>query len=186
MPNKFAQLLVTMLLTALLASNSYAIGGVMLGAGPAGSADIMNVRLGLIKDWVRPLHVGNNWEIGGYWDLGLYAMHRSNDPDYGNSNNLLAISFAPMFLFEKTTPMLDDIWPYLELGVGVAQVSKRSIADRDLGTNFQFEDKLGFGFRFGDCQQYDLSYKVVHFSNLYIGNKNNGINLHVFALTHRF
>lgn len=173
-----------MILFATSVATAGVIDGISCGTGPKGAAGTRALRLGLAKTWDSEWAIVNSWNLNGYWDLGFYALRRSSKEDVATNNKLLGVSLAPMFRFERVDPLWANQWPYIEVGVGIAQLSKRTIGLRELGTNFQFEDKLGFGLRFGHALQYDLSYKIVHFSNFYLGHKNHGINLHLFSLSY--
>lgn len=168
------------------AGNIHALDGISIGSGPAGAAGINSIHFGLEKTWTKQWFEDCPWNVRGYWDLSFYTMRRPHKENFETNNKIQAIAVAPVFRFYKTEPVLQSKVFYIELAVGLAQMNKRSIGQRELGTNFQFEDRLGVGLRFGKQKQYDLNYRVVHFSNAYIGHKNHGINLHLLSINYWF
>jgi lipid A 3-O-deacylase len=155
--------------------------GVSIASG-YGVANIIPLRIGGQKSWDQEWFKNCSWYIKGYWELSYY--HLSGKKGYStNSNSKLdAVAFAPVFRFTSHTPWAHDVYTYVEFAIGVSQLSKREIGGRWLGEKFSFEDRLGFGVRFGANQQFDINYRVVHFSNGYIGNYNNGLNLHMITI----
>lgn len=168
------------------AGNIHALDGISIGSGPAGAAGINSIHFGLEKTWTKQWFEDCPWNVRGYWDLSFYTMRRPHKENFETNNKIQAIAISPVFRFYKTEPVLQSKVFYIELAVGLAQMNKRSIGQRELGINFQFEDRLGAGLRFGKQKQYDLNYRVVHFSNAYIGHKNHGINLHLLSINYWF
>jgi lipid A 3-O-deacylase len=68
--------------------------------------------------------------------------------------------------------------PYVEAGIGVALFDSTEMEDNDLGSSFQFEDRLGLGVRFANQE---VGIRAIHYSNAGIKQPNDGIetyNLH--------
>jgi lipid A 3-O-deacylase len=159
--------------------------GISLAAGH-GLANIVPVRIGFQKAFEKEIHTDHFWPIWAYWEGALYSMNGKACPKRpGSHKHLYAAVLAGALRFERQEP-LSRLFPYVELGIGVSWVNHREIGGRDLGTPFLFEDRLSFGVRFGENRQYDLSYRLVHFSNAYMGPCNHGINLHMVALGYWF
>jgi lipid A 3-O-deacylase len=71
--------------------------------------------------------------------------------------------------------------PFIEAGIGVAVFADTQIEDRDLGSMFQFEDRLGVGLRFG--RGHTLGLRAIHYSNAGIKTPNDGVE--VYSLYYR-
>ena len=162
------------------------VNGVSLSSG-VGVCRITPLRVGLQKDFVQHWcrAEDDKWPITGYWELSFYHLRGKVGHKLGSHDQLNAVTFAPVFRLQH----LDNdqgIVPYLELGIGLSWFSRKEIKGRELGLNFQFEDRCSIGVRFGNHQQYDIAYRVVHFSNAYIGPCNHGLNIHFITLGYWF
>lgn len=120
--------------------------------------------------------------MNGYWQLSatnVRAKHATTN------NKITGVSGAYVFRFEEIQLCSPDM-PYAELGIGGALFNKKKFAGRNLGANTLFEITFGLGYRFGVCRQYDLGYKLVHFSNGYLARQNDGLNLHMLSFNYWF
>jgi lipid A 3-O-deacylase len=163
---------------------AYATHGTSISYG-SGVTGLKAFRVSIQKTWDKTWDIKHSWKLQGYWKLSTYHMQRSTQNDEYN-NKLTILALTPVFRFYKPTQVLQHQNIYIEFAIGAAQFNKRSISTRELGTNFQFEDRLGFGMQFGKRKQYDIEYRVLHFSNAYIGNKNHGINLQMLYFNYWF
>jgi len=169
----------------LFIGNVNALDGISISNG-IGVANLKIWRVSVEQTWQKKWTTKGPWYVTGYWDLSFYKMKRKNGEEIAMNNNIAAVALAPVFRFYRIAPTLSNKNFYVEFAIGIAQMNKREIAKRQLGINFQFEDRLGFGLRFGNKQQYDISYRVVHFSNAYLGKKNHGINLQMLTFNYWF
>jgi lipid A 3-O-deacylase len=177
-----------MFIFLLIFGLAYADGldGVSISSG-TGVCGIRPIRIGLQKHfnqhWCRS--ETDQWPITGYWELSFYHLKGRAGQKSGSHHKLNAITLAPVFRFQYIG---DETWifPYLEVGIGVSLFSQKEIGGRDLGMHFQFEDRCSLGMRFGYQQQYDIAYRVVHFSNAYLGPCNHGLNIHFLTLGYWF
>ncbi len=112
------------------------------------------------------------WEASGaYWES-------DGDPTYPNSPHYMTVwSTGPQLRLMRAQAYANTIQPYWELGIGATWISKKEMSGRQLGIHYQFEDRLGFGARFGQAQQYDVNARVIHYSNASISTKNSGVNI---------
>lgn len=144
---------------------------------------------------ISPYRVGVSWDFGNIWrndyDWGLHAIwessagywHGRNDYRGGTPSRLNVVTSGPMFRWQLQSPLyVYKLTPYLELGVAASWLSETEIGGRKLSLNFQFEDKIGAGLRFGKRQQYDVSVRGVHYSNASIKRPNSGVNLLMFTV----
>ncbi|HEX6136303.1 MAG TPA: acyloxyacyl hydrolase [Casimicrobiaceae bacterium] len=71
-----------------------------------------------------------------------------------------------------------DAWhhTFVRLGIGVHLLSHTKIGDsRDLGSAFQFGERLAWGFNFGAGNRYEMTLLVQHVSNGRIKEPNDGL-----------
>lgn len=81
-----------------------------------------------------------------------------------------SLSFAPVFIYEFAG---SDIKPFIEVGIGVALFSGTTAGDRELGSAFNFEDRIGAGLKFSGGQR--IGVRALHYSNAGIKQPNDGI-----------
>lgn len=176
---------------ALLIISSLIVGGPLWAsqgisvASGFGVAHIVPIRIGFQKEFEKQWNTESDWPIGGYWEGSVYSMngHKGRNPN--SHKRLEALALAGVFRMQRRERFSFG-WPYVDLGVGLSWLTRKEIGGRDLGIHFQFEDRIGIGFRFGQDKQYDIGYRAIHFSNAYIGPSNHGINLHVIVLGYWF
>lgn len=130
------------------------------------------VRLALQSDFSRSWWESPNGRLTGYWDAGYTWW----EGDRASDNHTL--SLAPVFVYEFAGERLR---PFIEAGIGVAVFADTRVEDRDLGSMFQFEDRIGAGLRFGGG--HTLGLRAIHYSNAGIKNPNDGVE--VYSLYYR-
>jgi lipid A 3-O-deacylase len=132
----------------------------------------MTYRLGLQSNWDTSWWQSSTGRVTGYWDGAYTYWEGDSTPDDQS------LSFSPVFVYEFAG---DSIKPYLEAGIGVAAFSNTKIESNDLGAVFQFEDRVGFGLRFGAGQE--VGFRVLHYSNAGMQHHNDGVES--YALHYR-
>ncbi|WXL24776.1 acyloxyacyl hydrolase [Ectopseudomonas mendocina] len=120
-------------------------------------------RLGTQFDFNRSWFVSDVGRLTGYWD----AAYTYWDGDKSASNH--SISVSPVFVYEFAA---ERFKPYVEAGIGVAGFTSTEVEGNQLGSAFQFEDRIGFGVRF-DNQE--IGIRAIHYSNASIKQPNDGI-----------
>ena len=156
-------------LYALAASAALSLG--MMGAAQA--ADVtaaigqsgdstMVYRLGAQWDWDKSCFESSVGRLTGYWDLGYTYW----DGDDTASNH--SLSFAPVFVYEFAG---QSVRPYIEAGIGVAAFSSTELESNELGSSFQFEDRIGVGLRFSGQE---IGLRALHYSNAGLKQPNDG------------
>jgi len=158
--------------------------GASIGSGH-GVSNIVPIRLGVQRNFDCKWPLRCDWMLTGYFEASYYYLHGDRDKRVNSNDRLSIVAVAPVLRFQREIPVLSTL-PYIDIGIGASWVSKKEIGGRELGIHFQFEDRLGFGFRFGPEKQFDFSYRVIHFSNAFLGQKNHGINLHFLMLGYWF
>jgi lipid A 3-O-deacylase len=123
----------------------------------------MTYRLGTQFDFNRSWFASDVGRLTGYWD----AAYTYWDGDETSSNH--SLSLAPVFVYEFAG---ERFKPYIEAGIGIAAFSSTELEDNDLGSSFQFEDRIGFGVRFVDQE---IGVRALHYSNAGIKDPNDGV-----------
>jgi lipid A 3-O-deacylase len=100
--------------------------------------------------------------LTGYWDAG-YTFWEGDETASNHS-----LSFTPVFVYEFAG---ETVKPYVEAGIGLAVFSSTELEDNDLGSSFQFEDRLGFGLRFAGQE---VGLRALHYSNAGLKQPNDG------------
>ena len=68
-------------------------------------------------------------------------------------------------------------------GIGLSLWTDTRMGNRDLSTNFLFEDRIGAGVRIGN---WDLNFRYMHYSNASIKKPNDGIDIFIGSISYRF
>lgn len=122
----------------------------------------MTYRLGLQCDFGRNFTESSSGRLTGYWDTA-YTYWQG---DKTASNN--SLSLTPVIVYEFAG---ETVKPYVEAGIGVALFSDTELEDQDLGSSFQFEDRLGVGLRFNG---HEIGLRAMHYSNAGFSSPNDG------------
>jgi len=123
----------------------------------------MTYRLGTQFDFDRSWFASDVGRLTGYWD----AAYTYWEGDETASNHSLSLS--PVFVYEFAG---ERFKPYIEAGIGIAAFSSTELEDNELGSSFQFEDRLGVGVRFADQE---IGVRALHYSNAGIKDPNDGV-----------
>lgn len=151
---------------------------ISIGIGDA-NEDIDIFRIGLQRDFTKSWLRDRSWGISGFWEL---SVSRWDGDDSDDSINAIALS--PVFVYSPNRST--GFKPYIEAGIGIALISDQELGDRDLSSTFQFEDRIGFGVRFGNKQQHDLNFRFLHYSNVGINSPNDGIDIFMLSYAYAF
>jgi len=127
------------------------------------SDSTMVYRIGTQFDFNRSWFQSDVGRLTGYWDAG-YTFWEGDETASNHS-----LSFAPVFVYEFAG---ETVRPYIEAGIGVAAFSSTELEDNDLGSSFQFEDRLGVGLRFAGQE---IGVRALHYSNAGLKNPNDGV-----------
>ena len=142
-------------ITAQAAGVEFAVG--------ATSDSTMTYRLGMNFDWDKSWLQSDVGRLTGYWDAG-YTYWQGDDTASNHS-----LSLAPVFVYEFAG---ETVKPYIEAGIGVAFFENTELEDNDLGSSFQFEDRIGFGVRFAGQE---VGVRALHYSNAGLKQPNDGV-----------
>lgn len=157
-----------------LAAPAHAVDGASLELGRGDESSEL-VRGGLQWKWQRKWFNGDSWHLTGYWDasIGVWTTDKS----------LIDLGLTPVFRMQRS----DSAGFYAEAAIGFHLLSDLSITrTRVFGSNFQFGDHVGAGWRFGSRGRYDASVRLQHLSNGGIKRPNPGINFVQLRLAYHF
>ncbi len=167
-----------LLAAATLWSSAYAeaqtlIRACTIGSGQAkGGVEIR--RLGL-RAYPSLLLSGKSASLTLYYEASVnHWIHEEED--------IAGIALSPVFVC-YLAPRSDGLRPYLEAGLGVASISGTRIANRDLSSNFHFENRIGFGI---SGNGYDFNVKYLHYSNSGLKEPNEGLDAFMVSFGHGF
>ncbi|MBS0290233.1 MAG: acyloxyacyl hydrolase [Proteobacteria bacterium] len=166
-------------LLLLLIGTAKADLGVAFGSGQ-GIQDIKPYRLAVSWDFGPIWHEEAMWGLNAAWESSVAIWDGPQRPTLSPDRaiKLNAFTSGPMFRWQRQQSFTrNHIIPYTELGVGLSWLSETEIQGRVLSLHFQFEDKVGFGFRFGKHPQFDIAMRAYHYSNCSIKRPNSGVNL---------
>jgi lipid A 3-O-deacylase len=132
-------------------------------------------RIGMQREFKRTFWQGKNSSLSGYWE-GSVNYWRADADD------VFAVALSPVFVLSFGE---DDgnYRPFIELGVGLALLSDDVVAGRQMGSSWQFEDRIGFGIK---SEKMGFHYRYMHYSNGDLSKPNQGIDAHVVGMTYRF
>ncbi|QKE62295.1 acyloxyacyl hydrolase [Aquipseudomonas campi] len=130
--------------------------------GQSGDSNMV-YHLGAQWNWDKSWMQSDVGRLTGYWDAGYTYW----DGDETSSNH--SLSFTPVFVYEFAG---ETVRPYIEAGIGVAFFENTEVEDNDLGSSFQFEDRLGVGLRFSGQE---VGIRAVHYSNAGLEQPNDGV-----------
>ncbi len=167
--------IVLAIFTLLCCANGFASSAVAVSYGQRKDRDnLKGYRASYSWLWSSRWFSEGRWYLSGYWDF-TGAYYTTDGDDQGGHKDLFAVSAVPMFRLQRQ-PYANNLAPFLELGVGPALISETRLGNRGLGSAFQFDDRIGAGFRFGEKQRYGLTIYYNHLSNASIKHPNRGID----------
>jgi lipid A 3-O-deacylase len=146
-----------------------------------GEGDVTGVRLAY-----RPYHSTiTDFPLVG--DLNLYLELSANKWRYGDPaeyDDNLAIAFSPVLTRQFTTVYGKAL--FWELGVGVSFLDKKRFAGKDLGSYYQFEDRLGLTLALDPAKKRSISLRYFHYSNGGLEKPNPGMDFINLSYAWRF
>jgi len=116
------------------------------------------------------------WEFSvNFWEYGADNNHETN------------FVFALSPVISKTFYHVDGRYPLKwEAGIGVSLVEDTRFAGKDIGSHYQFEDRLGLTLAFGHELRQSTSVRYMHYSNGGLNSKNPGVDFLNLAYAYRF
>lgn len=116
------------------------------------------------------------WEVSAnFWEYGEDNRHETN----------FALALSPVI--GKTFYHVQDKYPLKwEVGIGVSLVNDTRFAGKDIGSHYQFEDRIGLTLDFGAQLKQAVSLRYMHYSNGGLNSKNPGVDFLNFAYAYHF
>ncbi|MDC8831819.1 acyloxyacyl hydrolase [Alteromonas gilva] len=150
-----------------------------------GAADIQGLRLGY-----RPtsFNLDNTWlgELDLYVETSISYWRYKHDTT-GDTDSNYTFALTPVFI--KEVGNVYDSYPvFLEAGIGIGIVSDQQFAGKDIGSTYQFEDKLGVVVALDDRRPYEqrLALRYMHYSNGGFNDDNPGVDFFNISYIHYF
>lgn len=171
-------------LLALMSNVSFASPGKQAVAVDylVGEGDLTGIRLAY-----RPYHTRIT-QIKWLGDLDLYWEMSINFWEFGEDNQHetnYAIALSPVI--SKQFATLYDKYPVKwEFGIGVSLVDDTRFAGKDIGSHYQFEDRLGITVDFGEDLEQSITARYMHYSNGGLNDDNPGMDFFNLSYAKRF
>ncbi|REL29050.1 acyloxyacyl hydrolase [Thalassotalea euphylliae] len=137
-----------------------------------GSDDINGLRLAYrphiyhLKDILFVDQLDIYWEVSvNFWEYGESNQHETN----------YVLAFSPVI--GQTFHYIKGKYPLRwEFGIGVSLVEDTRFAGKDIGSHYQFEDRLGLAIDFGQNNRQSAAIRYMHYSNGGLNSKNPGVD----------
>lgn len=147
-----------------------------------GSDNISGLRLAY-----RP-HIYHLYDVPYFDQLDIYWEVSINFWEFGESNqhetNYVA-AFSPVV--GNTFYYIDNKYPLRwEFGIGVSLVKDTKFAGKDIGSHYQFEDRLGLAMNFGSNLKQTIALRYMHYSNGGLNSKNPGVDFLNLSYAYEF
>lgn len=144
-----------------------------------GSGSIQGLRIAYKPVMYTLADIGFLGRASIYFEASANLWSHSKPARYDSN---IALAFSPVI-----RKVFTDIAGYplsWEFGIGISVLSERQFAGKDLGSYFQFEDRLGLVIAFDHSKQLALRY--MHYSNGGFASNNPGMDFLNLAYSWRF
>jgi lipid A 3-O-deacylase len=137
-----------------------------------GEGDLSGIRLAY-----RPYHgqlTQIEWlgEVGLYWELSINLWEFGADNTHETN---YALAFSPVISSQFAT--IANKYPLKwEFGIGVSLISDTRFAGKNVGSHYQFEDRLGLMLEFGENLNRSIAIRYMHYSNGGLNDNNPGMD----------
>ena len=175
-------LLLTVSLTLLSSQNVSASKQALAIDYLHGERDLSGIRLAYRPyhtqvtefEWLGSLDL--YWEVSlNFWEFGQDNQHETN----------YAIALSPVF--SKQVDRLYDKYPLkFEFGIGVSLITDTRFAGKDIGSHYQFEDRLGLILEFGEQLEKSVAVRYMHYSNGGLNDSNPGLDFLNLSFARQF
>ena len=154
---------------------AHAVDGVTVQLGES-SESTTTYRISAQFEFGRTLwqSAGGGVNLNGYWDAGV---------THWSGLEATSLTLTPMFRLNFATTE-GGMTPFVEAGIGASYFTKTELDSTDLGSKFQFEDRVGAGLRFNGGSEIGVRY--FHYSNAGIKKPNNGMEMGALYYRHAF
>jgi hypothetical protein len=144
-----------------------------------GEGDVLGLRLGY-----RPVewHLAELPVLGDaqlYMEVSANLWRYGEEPEYESN---LAVALSPVLVKQFSTLYTRAL--YWEFGIGFSLLNKQRFAGKDLGSHYQFEDRIGLIWQLHSKAQLALRY--MHYSNAGLQKPNPGLDFIALSYAYRF
>jgi len=149
---------------------------IFLSVDAGKSRDGINVqRFGLQKEfteWLKKKGV----PLSGYFELSLNH--------WKGADEIFGVAFSPVFMVPLCAKSkYGRYMPYIEAGVGVSLISDKIIDNRNMSSYFQFENRIGLKIK---IDRFDFHIRYMHYSNAFLAQPNDGIDILLAGIAFAF
>jgi lipid A 3-O-deacylase len=148
-----------------IVSNLHGFDKISLGYGNLDN--VSTTGISLIKDL--------NYKIMDNSNLSIEILSEYVDD---KDDNMFIFSAQPLLDYNFTDKL------FLEVGVGVAYFTEKTLDDKEFGTHGQFKESIGFGYRF--TKKWESTLKYTHYSNADFSSKNSGLDFIGLRVIYKF
>lgn len=110
-------------------------------------------------------------------ELGLYFESSVNFWEYGAENKHdtnFVLAMSPVIEYPITE--FNNKPVYFEFGIGFSLLDDTQFAGKDVGSHYQFEDRIGIKTYFGDNNEHSIGLRYLHYSNAGLQDPNPGLD----------
>ena len=147
-----------------------------------GESNISGIRLGYRPFTIEVTRLPYIGMVDLYWELSA-NIWEYGEHNHHQTNFVMAISPVIGQTFYHIKQRYPLRW---EFGIGISLVNDTSFAGKDIGSHYQFEDRLGLAMDFGEQLQQSFALRYMHYSNGGLNSKNPGMDFLNVAYTHNF
>ncbi|MFC3093959.1 acyloxyacyl hydrolase [Alteromonas sediminis] len=115
-------------------------------------------------------------------NLAVYVESSVNFWKYGSPEHYdsnFVVSLSPILQYTLCRCTHGEI--YAEAGIGISLLDDTQFAGKNVSTHYQFEDRLGIGYRFGEQLSHSLALRYFHYSNAGFKRPNPGLDFISFS-----
>lgn len=180
--NHTLPILITVL---MISSNSYVTHAAEQGFAVdylRGEEGLSGLRLAYRPHYSRLTEIEWLGEVDLYWELSVnlweFGAENQHETNY-------AFALSPVISSQFAT--LYDKYPIKwEFGIGISLVYDTRFAGKDIGSHYQFEDRLGLIMEFGKNLEQSFAIRYMHYSNGGLNTKNPGLDFLNLSYARRF
>lgn len=137
-----------------------------------GEDDLTGIRLAYRPHYSHITTFDFFGELDVYWEVSVnfweYSQTNQHETNY-------AVALSPVF--SKQFDALYGKYPLKwEFGIGVSLIADTRFAGKDIGSHYQFEDRLGLILEFGEQLDSSFAVRYMHYSNGGLNSHNPGVD----------
>ena len=146
----------------------------------SGEGDVDGIRLGY-RPWQQTLA-----DLPLVGEVDVYFEFSANYWRYGNPSRHqtgLALALSPVI--SKPFATLNGRPLSWEFGIGMSLVSRKQFAGKNIGSYYQFEDRIGLSYPLDDARNHRVAIRYLHYSNGGLSSHNPGLDFFNLSYAYR-